>query len=62
MVSHLTCAILSRGIEGDEWYKYRVLNGAVRDGRVYMPKMAEYLSQEALWAIRAWLETVATTE
>ncbi|BBB25907.1 cytochrome c550 [Amphritea japonica ATCC BAA-1530] len=53
---------LEPGIEGDEWYKYRVLNGAVRDGRVYMPKMAEYLSQEALWAIRAWLETVATTE
>ncbi len=53
---------LEPGIEGDEWYKYRVLNGAVRDGRVYMPKMADYLSQEALWAIRAWLETVATTE
>lgn len=48
---------LEPGIEGDEWYQYRVVNGAVRDGRVYMPKMAEHLSQEALWAIRAWLET-----
>lgn len=53
---------LEPGIEGDEWYKYRVVNGAVRDGRVYMPKMAEHLSQEALWAIRAWLETRYTDE
>lgn len=53
---------LEAGIEGDEWYKYRVVNGAVRDGRVYMPKMAEHLSQEALWAIRAYLETVAVDE
>ena len=53
---------LEPGIEGDEWYQYRVVNGAVRDGRVYMPKMAEHLSQEALWAIRAWLETKATDE
>ncbi len=50
--------MLEPGIEGDEWYQYRVINGAVRDGRVYMPKMAEYLSQEALWAIRTWLETI----
>lgn len=53
---------LEDGIEGDEWYSYRVQNGAVRDGRVYMPKMAEHLSQEALWAIRAWLETVSVAE
>ena len=53
---------LETGIEGDEWYSYRVQNGAVRDGRVYMPKMAEHLSQEALWAIRAYLLTRATDE
>ncbi len=53
---------LEPGIEGDEWYKYRVVNGAVRDGRVYMPKMAEHLSQEALWAIRAYLETRTVDE
>jgi mono/diheme cytochrome c family protein len=23
-----------------------------------MPKMADYLSQEALWAIRSWIDTV----
>lgn len=49
---------LEAGLEGDEWYVYRVRNGAVRDGAVYMPKMAEHLSQEALWAVRAWLQTL----
>lgn len=48
---------LDAGIEGDEWFKERVINGAVRDGRVYMPRMADYLSQEALWAIRSYLES-----
>ncbi|MEH6627117.1 MAG: cytochrome c-550 PedF [Motiliproteus sp.] len=48
---------LEPGIEGDEWYAYRVRNGAVRNGVPYMPKMADFLSQESLWAIRAWLET-----
>jgi mono/diheme cytochrome c family protein len=47
---------------GDEWFKERVINGAVRDGRVYMPKMADYLSQEALWAVRSYLESVAIEE
>lgn len=51
--------MLEEGYDGDEWYVYRVRNGAVRDGAVYMPKMAEHLSQEALWAIRAWLISVA---
>jgi cytochrome c-550 PedF len=54
--------MLDPGIEGDEWFKERVINGAVRDGRVYMPKMADYLSQEALWAIRTYLESVAVEE
>lgn len=46
---------LEASYDGDEWYKERVINGAVRDGRVYMPKMADYLPQEALWAIRTWV-------
>ncbi|OPX55546.1 cytochrome c-550 PedF [Oceanospirillum multiglobuliferum] len=46
---------LEPGIEGDEWFVYRVRNGAVRNGVPYMPKMADYLSQETLWSIRAWL-------
>lgn len=48
---------LESDYDGDEWYIYRVRNGAVRDGAVYMPKMADYLSQEALWAIRTYIES-----
>lgn len=51
--------ILPTDYDGDEWYVYRVQNGAVRNGAVYMPKMTEHLNQEALWAIRSWLESVA---
>lgn len=50
---------LENGDYGDEWFKERVVNGSTRGGRVLMPKMADYLSQEALWAIRTWLETVS---
>ncbi|KGK41618.1 cytochrome C [Nitrincola sp. A-D6] len=50
---------LENGFVGDEWFIYRVREGAVRDGRVYMPRMADHMDQEAVWAIRAWLETVS---
>lgn len=49
---------LPLGDEGDQYFTQRVRNGAVRDGRVYMPKFEGILSQEGLWAIRSWLETV----
>ena len=53
---------LEPGEYGDEWYIERVRNGAIRNGVTYMPKFAESdggpLSQEALWAIRAYLETL----
>ncbi|MBC9249872.1 cytochrome c-550 PedF [Pseudomonas alcaligenes] len=54
--------MLDPGIEGDEWFKERVINGAVRDGAVYMPKMADYISQEGLWAIRTYLESLHVEE
>jgi cytochrome c-550 PedF len=49
---------LPKGDEGDEIYVLRVRTGSSRDGRVYMPPFEGILSQEALWAIRAWLESV----
>ncbi len=49
--------MLSIDAEGDEWYMERTRNGAVRDGKVYMPAYEGVISQEAMWAIRAWLET-----
>lgn len=51
--------LLAPDYDGDEWYIYRVKNGAVRNGAVYMPKMVEFLNQEALWSIRTWLESVS---
>lgn len=50
---------LENGTWGDEWYKELVTNGAERNGRVLMPRMSDYVSQEGLWAIRTWLETVS---
>jgi len=49
---------LPTGDEGDEIVLQRVRKGAVRDGRVYMPPFEGILPQEAVWAIRSWLESV----
>lgn len=53
---------LKHNAENDEWYVYRVTKGAIRNGITYMPVFADShggpLSQEALWAIWAWVETV----
>ena len=50
---------LDDGIEGDEWYMERARGGAVRNGNVYMPPFEGVLNQEAMWAIRAYLITLA---
>lgn len=44
--------------ETDEYFIGRVRTGVTRNGAVYMPPFEGTLSQEAMWAIRAWLETV----
>jgi cytochrome c-550 PedF len=49
---------LPKADEGDEYFLSKIRKGAVRDGRVYMPPFEGILSQEAMWAIRAWLDTV----
>lgn len=49
---------LPLGDEGDEIFLQRIRKGSVRDGRVYMPPFEGTLTQEAMWAIRTWLETV----
>lgn len=43
--------------EMDEFYMATVRRGRTRDGRVYMPPFEATLSQEAIWAIRTYLET-----
>ena len=49
---------LERGDEMDEFFIGKVRNGVTRNGAVYMPPFEGMLTQEAMWAIRAWLETV----
>ena len=43
--------------EIDDYFVATVRRGRVRDGRVYMPPFEATLSQEAIWAIRTYLET-----
>ena len=52
---------LPLGDEGDEVFMQRIRKGAVRDGRVYMPPFEGTLSQEAMWAIRSWLDPLEPT-
>src|SRR5690242_6365446 len=49
---------LPEGEEGDEIFLNRIRHGSTRDGRVYMPPFEGIFSQEAMWTIRSWLETV----
>lgn len=42
--------------EGDAWFLTRVRGGARRDDRVKMPPFEGILSQEAMWAIRAYID------
>ena len=49
---------LDKGDAGDKDYLPPVRRGVFRDGRTMMPKYEGVLSQEAMWAIRSWLETV----
>lgn len=43
--------------EIDEYYASSVRKGKVRNGAVYMPPFEDVLQQEAIWSIKAYLET-----
>ncbi len=43
--------------ENDDYYATTVRKGRVRNGAVYMPPFEGILQQEAVWAIKAYLET-----
>jgi cytochrome c-550 PedF len=49
---------LDKGPDGDKEFLPPTRKGVYRDGRTMMPKYEGILSQEAMWAIRSWLETV----
>lgn len=48
---------LDEDLDGDAWFKERVSQGAVRDGKVYMPSFSGVISQEGLWAIRTYIDS-----
>ena len=41
----------------DGYFLDTVRKGRTRDGRVYMPPFEEILSQEAMWAIRTYIDS-----
>lgn len=46
----------------DVYFLNRVRGGAQRDGRYRMPPFGEILSQEAIWAIRTYIESEAAKD
>ena len=43
--------------DNDQFFSTAVRNGRTRNGAVYMPPFAGVLSQEAVWAIKSYLES-----
>ena len=41
----------------DEFFLTTVRHGRTRNGAVYMPPFEGMMSQEAIWSIKAYLET-----
>ena len=55
--------MLDKGDAGDEWFIYRMRNGAKKpDGTTLMPSFEGLFSQEAMWAIRSYIESVHVDE
>jgi len=50
--------MLPTGDDGDEYFQMRVRNGAIRNGVTYMPAFGDIFSEEAIWAIRTYLDSV----
>jgi cytochrome c-550 PedF len=53
---------LPLGKEGDEFFSMRIRHGSIRNGVTYMPAFADIFSEEAIWAIRTYIESVHTDE
>lgn len=48
---------LEDGQPGDEWFMERVRKGYAQNGAYKMPPFEEVFNQEAMWAIRSYVET-----
>ena len=47
--------------ETDKYFLVSIRHGKVRNGAVYMPPFEGFFSQEAMWSIRAYLESIRAT-
>ncbi|MBU2581943.1 MAG: cytochrome c-550 PedF [Alphaproteobacteria bacterium] len=48
---------LEKGDPGDEWFIERIRHGATVNGITRMPAFEGLISQEAMWAIRTYVES-----
>ena len=48
---------LEEGKFGDEWFMERIRYGYTQNGTTKMPKFEGIFSQEAMWAIRTYIES-----
>jgi cytochrome c-550 PedF len=54
---------LELGPTGDDWFMQRVRNGAKKsDGTTIMPAFEGLFAQEAMWAIRSYVESLHEAE
>lgn len=53
---------LPAGKDGDEYFQMRIRNGSVRNGVTYMPSFGSIFNEEAIWAIRSYLDSVHTEQ
>lgn len=51
---------LEQDASGDDWFLKRVRHGATVNGTFKMPPFEKIMSQEAMWAIRSYLESRPT--
>jgi cytochrome c-550 PedF len=54
--------LLPLGKEGDEFFQMRIRHGSIRNGVTYMPPFGEVFGEEAIWAIRSYIESVHTDQ
>jgi len=50
---------LEADADGDEWYLERVRGGMTQNGITKMPAFDKILSQEAVWAIRTYVDSIS---
>jgi cytochrome c-550 PedF len=48
---------LDKGADGDQWFLNRIRHGYTQNGMTKMPEFEGILSQEAMWAIRTYLDS-----